>query len=162
MIDDGAQSAAFRVKTGKLIVQSADLSWHPQKNGNPPLMANSIFLKTPLPLFSSPHFPLVTYIALEQPLTTDSRHFCFLNLSGWLINTSSRSIKLFPPSLIMRRVKIFSGTSHPSLTEAICERLGTTPGKCDLKKFSNGETSVDIGCSIRDQDVFIVQSGSAK
>lgn len=62
----------------------------------------------------------------------------------------------------MRRVKIFSGTSHPSLTEAICERLGTTPGKCDLKKFSNGETSVDIGCSIRDQDVFIVQSGSAK
>ena len=62
----------------------------------------------------------------------------------------------------MRRVKIFSGTSHPSLTETICERLGTTPGKCDLKKFSNGETSVDIGCSIRDQDVFIVQSGSAK
>ncbi|CAZ86567.1 unnamed protein product [Tuber melanosporum] len=62
----------------------------------------------------------------------------------------------------MRRVKIFSGTSHPGLTEAICERLGTTLGKCDLKKFSNGETSVDIGCSIRDQDVFIVQSGSAK
>ncbi|KAG0136948.1 ribose-phosphate pyrophosphokinase 1 [Tuber indicum] len=62
----------------------------------------------------------------------------------------------------MRRVKIFSGTSHPGLTEAICERLGTTLGRCDLKKFSNGETSVDIGCSIRDQDVFIVQSGSAK
>lgn len=62
----------------------------------------------------------------------------------------------------MRRVKIFSGSSHPELTESICERLGTTPGKCDLRKFSNGETSVDIGCSIRDQDVFIVQSGSQK
>ncbi|KAL7271518.1 ribose-phosphate pyrophosphokinase 1 [Rhizina undulata] len=62
----------------------------------------------------------------------------------------------------MRRVKIFSGSSHPDLTEAICERLGTTPGKCELRKFSNGETSVDIGCSIRDQDVFIVQSGSTK
>ncbi|KAI9769932.1 MAG: hypothetical protein M1840_003641 [Geoglossum simile] len=62
----------------------------------------------------------------------------------------------------MRRVKIFSGTSHPLLTEAICERLGTQPGKCELKNFSNGETSVNIGCSIRDQDVFVVQSGSTR
>ncbi|MCJ1401300.1 hypothetical protein MMC11_004512 [Xylographa trunciseda] len=62
----------------------------------------------------------------------------------------------------MRRVQIFSGSSHPLLTEAICERLGTQPAKCDLNKFSNGETSVSIGTSIRDQDVFIVQSGSKK
>ncbi|KAF8472066.1 phosphoribosyltransferase-like protein [Kalaharituber pfeilii] len=60
----------------------------------------------------------------------------------------------------MRRVKIFSGSSHPLLTEAICERLGTNPSKAELKKFSNGETSVNIGCSVREQDVFIVQSGS--
>ena len=57
----------------------------------------------------------------------------------------------------MRRVRIFSGSSHPLLTEAICERLGTNPSKSDLKKFSNGETSVSIGCSVREQDVFIVQ-----
>ncbi|KAI5794508.1 ribose-phosphate pyrophosphokinase 1 [Peziza echinospora] len=62
----------------------------------------------------------------------------------------------------MRRVKIFSGTSHPLLTDSICERLGTNPSKSDLKKFSNGETSVNIGVSVRDQDVFIVQSGSPK
>lgn len=62
----------------------------------------------------------------------------------------------------MRRVKIFSGSSHPCLVDAICERLGTQPAKCELKKFSNGETSVSIGTSIRDQDVFIVQSGSDK
>ncbi|KAI9871842.1 MAG: hypothetical protein M1830_002382, partial [Pleopsidium flavum] len=62
----------------------------------------------------------------------------------------------------MRRVKIFSGSSHPLLAESICEWLGTQPAKCDLKKFSNGETSVSIGTSIRDQDVFIVQSGSSK
>ena len=36
------------------------------------------------------------------------------------------------------------------------------PAKCDLRKFSNGETSVSIDTSIRDQDVFIVQSGSTK
>ena len=62
----------------------------------------------------------------------------------------------------MRRVKIFSGSSHPVLVEAICERLGTNPANCELKKFSNGETSVSIDTSIRDQDVFIVQSGSSK
>ena len=60
----------------------------------------------------------------------------------------------------MRRVKIFSGSSHPYLVDAICERLGTAKAKVDLKKFSNGETSVSIETSIRDQDVFIVQSGS--
>ena len=62
----------------------------------------------------------------------------------------------------MRRVKIFSGTSHPTLTESICDRLGTTVAACELTKFSNGETSVSIGTSIRDQDVVIVQSGSRK
>lgn len=62
----------------------------------------------------------------------------------------------------MRGVKIFSGTSHPLLAEAICERLGTVPAKCELKKFSNGETSVSIDDSVRNQDVFIVQSGSPK
>jgi ribose-phosphate pyrophosphokinase len=62
----------------------------------------------------------------------------------------------------MRGVKIFSGRSHPALTEAICQRLGTTPAKCELGYFSNGETSVQIGTSVRNQDVFIVQSGSPK
>ena len=65
-----------------------------------------------------------------------------------------------PTSLTMRRVQIFSGSSHPLLTDAICERLGSSPAKVELKKFSNGETSVSVETSIRDQDVFIVQSGS--
>ncbi|KAJ9653665.1 ribose-phosphate pyrophosphokinase 1 [Neophaeococcomyces mojaviensis] len=60
----------------------------------------------------------------------------------------------------MRGVKVFAGRSHPALTEAICERLGMSPGKCDLGNFSNGETSVQINTSIRNEDVFIVQSGS--
>jgi ribose-phosphate pyrophosphokinase len=62
----------------------------------------------------------------------------------------------------MRGVKIFSGSSHPALTEAICTRLGAAPAKAELKKFSNGETSVNIGVSVRNQDVYIVQSGSSK
>ncbi|CAG8517591.1 2605_t:CDS:2 [Diversispora eburnea] len=60
----------------------------------------------------------------------------------------------------MRRAKVFSGTSHPELTEHICERLGITPAPVALKKFGNQETSVKIGCSVRNEDVFIIQSGS--
>lgn len=44
----------------------------------------------------------------------------------------------------MRGACVFSGSSHPSLVEAICERLGTKPAKVQLKKFANGETSVEI------------------
>ncbi|KAL5340374.1 phosphoribosyltransferase-like protein [Aspergillus crustosus] len=62
----------------------------------------------------------------------------------------------------MRGVQIFSGTSHPLLTETVCERLGTTPAKVDLGKFSNGETNVNVGVSVRNQDVYIIQSGSKK
>lgn len=60
----------------------------------------------------------------------------------------------------MRGVQIFSGTSHPGLAETICERLGTLPAKAELRKFSNGETSVNIGVSVRNQDIYVVQSGS--
>ncbi|EAU32908.1 ribose-phosphate pyrophosphokinase 1 [Aspergillus terreus NIH2624] len=62
----------------------------------------------------------------------------------------------------MRGIQIFSGTSHPVLAEMVCERLGTSPAKADLGKFANGETSVNIGVSVRNQDVYIVQSGSSK
>ncbi|KAF2165076.1 hypothetical protein M409DRAFT_67373 [Zasmidium cellare ATCC 36951] len=62
----------------------------------------------------------------------------------------------------MRQTCIFSGSSHPHLVESICERLGQKPSQVELKKFSNGETSVEIKASVRDQDVFVVQSGSSQ
>lgn len=48
----------------------------------------------------------------------------------------------------MRQTCIFSGSSHPQLVEAICARLGSQPSQVELKKFSNGETSVEISKSI--------------
>ena len=62
----------------------------------------------------------------------------------------------------MRRSVIFAGSSHPLLTESICDRLGLSPASVVLRKFSNGETSVEIKSSVRDQDVFLVQSGSSE
>ncbi|KAK4666935.1 ribose-phosphate pyrophosphokinase 1 [Podospora pseudopauciseta] len=62
----------------------------------------------------------------------------------------------------MRGTLIFSGTSCPSLTKQICENLGMAPAEAELTQFSNGETSVRILTSVREKDVFVVQSGSPK
>lgn len=60
----------------------------------------------------------------------------------------------------MRKCKVFVGNSHPELGNQICDRLGVEPAPCVLKKFANGETSVQIGVSVRDDDVYVIQSGS--
>ena len=41
----------------------------------------------------------------------------------------------------------------------VAERLGHPLSSCNLSKFPNGETKVEIGESVRGEDVFIVQSG---
>jgi ribose-phosphate pyrophosphokinase len=61
----------------------------------------------------------------------------------------------------MRGYKIFSGTANPKLTQDIVNHLGMSVGKADIKRFSDGEISVQIQESIRGRDVFIVQPTSA-
>ena len=58
-------------------------------------------------------------------------------------------------------LKVFSGNSHPQLTEDICDYLGISVGKCDVFKFSNDNTFVSFKENIRERDVFLVQSFSA-
>ncbi|KAI9480648.1 MAG: phosphoribosyltransferase-like protein [Benjaminiella poitrasii] len=58
----------------------------------------------------------------------------------------------------MRNLVVFGGSSHPEFTEKICNRLGISPGKTRLHKFSNNETSAEIKESVREQDVYIIQS----
>lgn len=62
----------------------------------------------------------------------------------------------------MPNIKVFSGTSHPDLAQKIVDRLGIELGKVVTKKFSNLETCVEIGESVRGEDVYIVQSGSGE
>ncbi|ELU15541.1 hypothetical protein CAPTEDRAFT_150274 [Capitella teleta] len=59
----------------------------------------------------------------------------------------------------MPNIKVFGGTSHRELAQKICDRLGIELGKVSTKKFSNQETSVEVGESVRGEDVYIVQSG---
>ncbi|WBW73564.1 ribose-phosphate pyrophosphokinase [Schizosaccharomyces osmophilus] len=61
----------------------------------------------------------------------------------------------------MKSAAIIGGTSHPELLRLISQRLGIKPCEVSLKRFSNGETSVEIHDSVRDKDVFVLQSGSS-
>ncbi|KAI0062033.1 phosphoribosyl pyrophosphokinase [Artomyces pyxidatus] len=55
-------------------------------------------------------------------------------------------------------IRILTGNSHPELAHTVAERLGTPLTPCTVKKFSNGEINVKISESVRDEDVFILQS----
>ena len=87
--------------------------------------------------------------------------------------------------LILIANKVFSGSSHPDLAHKICDRfdsnmikmevvndshglllaftnsqltrLGINHANVVAKKFANGETNVEIGESVRGEDVYIVQ-----
>ncbi|KAI0093836.1 phosphoribosyl pyrophosphokinase [Irpex rosettiformis] len=56
-------------------------------------------------------------------------------------------------------VRLLTGNSHPELAQAVAERLNVLLTPCTVKKFSNGEINGKISESIRDEDVFIIQSG---
>ena len=54
---------------------------------------------------------------------------------------------------------VFSLSSHKDLSKKICDRLGLPHGKVEAKSFSNKETNIKIGESVRGKDVYIIQSG---
>ncbi len=56
-----------------------------------------------------------------------------------------------------RRLRLFSGTSNPSLAKEIASYLGVEAGPRVCKKFADGELYVQIQESIRGCDVFLIQ-----
>src|SRR5680860_246323 len=56
------------------------------------------------------------------------------------------------------QLTILGGNSNPRLTTEICEYLGLPQGRAEVFKFSNDNTFVRIGESVRDHDVFVVQA----
>jgi len=55
-------------------------------------------------------------------------------------------------------MKLFGGTSNPTLTQEVCDYLAIEPGKITAKTFSDGETQIEIHENIRGRDVFVLQS----
>lgn len=57
----------------------------------------------------------------------------------------------------MSTFKLFSGSANPKFSEKVAEYLGMHISDATLKKFSDGEISVQITQSVRGQDVYIIQ-----
>ncbi|OAB26982.1 ribose-phosphate pyrophosphokinase [Paenibacillus macquariensis subsp. defensor] len=59
---------------------------------------------------------------------------------------------------MQHKMRIFTGSSNPKLAEDICSKLGEQLGDVTLSRFKSGEIYVNYEESIRNCDVFIVQS----
>ena len=59
------------------------------------------------------------------------------------------------------QLTVFAGNSNPELAREICDYIGIPLGRAEVFKFSNDNTFVRIKESVRENDVFVVQSFSA-
>ncbi|XP_061988479.1 ribose-phosphate pyrophosphokinase 1 [Rosa rugosa] len=55
------------------------------------------------------------------------------------------------------RLKLFSGTANPALSQEIAWYMGLELGKINIKRFADGEVYVQLGESVRGCDVFLLQ-----
>ena len=58
------------------------------------------------------------------------------------------------------QLSVFAGNSNPDLAAEICAHIDIPLGRADVFKFSNDNTFVRIKESVRENDVFVVQSFS--
>lgn len=56
-------------------------------------------------------------------------------------------------------IKIITGNSHPQLAKQIAEKLDIKLAKIGAFQYTNKETAVAVGESVRDEDVYIIQTG---
>ncbi len=54
-------------------------------------------------------------------------------------------------------MKVFSGNANPEIAGEICRYLDMPLGSAEVKQFSDGEVSVEIGENVRGTDVFVIQ-----
>jgi ribose-phosphate pyrophosphokinase len=57
----------------------------------------------------------------------------------------------------MDELKVFSGSAHPALAQAVAEYLGTPLGECEVSEFSNENIFVRVLENVRQRDTFVVQ-----
>ncbi len=59
---------------------------------------------------------------------------------------------------MLNKIRVFAGNSNPLLVKGICDSLGISLGKSEVKSFSDGEIFVDIKESVRGLEIYVVQS----
>lgn len=55
-------------------------------------------------------------------------------------------------------IKVFSGSSDPGLTTAVCNYLGIPVGGAKIDKFPDGEKIIKLEDDVRGRDCFVIQS----
>ncbi len=55
-------------------------------------------------------------------------------------------------------LRVISGNSNPELAKNICDYLGIELCRARIDRFSDGETLVEVGESVRGTDAFVIQS----
>ena len=58
-------------------------------------------------------------------------------------------------------LRIFAGSSHPTLAKEVTQILDVPLGKSTTRKFADSETYVTIDEVVRDQDIFLIQTCSS-
>jgi ribose-phosphate pyrophosphokinase len=58
----------------------------------------------------------------------------------------------------LKKLRVFSGSSNKPLAQEICDCLGIPLGEVEISKFSNENIFVQVLESVRETDVFVVQS----
>jgi ribose-phosphate pyrophosphokinase len=59
-----------------------------------------------------------------------------------------------------QNLTLFSGSAHPELAHGIAKHLGLPPGRINVGRFSDGESSIEIMENVRGHDVVLVQPTS--
>jgi ribose-phosphate pyrophosphokinase len=57
----------------------------------------------------------------------------------------------------MDEIKVFSGSAHPTLAQAVADYLDIPLGKCEVFEFSNENIFVRILENVRQRDTFVIQ-----
>lgn len=56
-------------------------------------------------------------------------------------------------------IRVISGNSHPELAQRICHALNTPQAQVEAVRFANNQSAVVMRESLRDEDVYVVQTG---
>ena len=59
------------------------------------------------------------------------------------------------------QLSVFTGNANPRLAEAMCLELGIPLGKAEVFQFSNENIFVKLIDSVRERDVYVVQTFSS-
>lgn len=60
----------------------------------------------------------------------------------------------------MPKIKLFAGNTHPELARAVAKLLKTSLAPIDLRRFASNEIYAKPGVTVRNADVFVIQTGT--